>query len=300
MSSKFTEFERQALEARRRGNHVEVEQGSPREGKAPVVSLREFTETVQSPPPGPAPMPLPDVPGEMPQMPQAPQVSSVAAAPASDTTLEQMKDAMFGKVQSENEETEPEEVEEPEDDDATDPLRELRAKHCPRCGWLVDDVEFAEPTDEDKLEFVESVLASRRFEKEVSRLGGKVRMRFRTVTVPEEDAITEHLNGKIAGGLIQNSEEWTLEYQRARLVCMLSEVILGGEHKKYPMLKESLHADEKELVAGLSRLVRELPAEWPTSVYGMAVQCMKEMDDTYTHLMSRAYDPNFWKGQTDK
>jgi hypothetical protein len=290
---KFTEFEKKALEARRSGNQVEVEQRDKAEGKAPVVSLREFAEAPEVPPAAPAP--LPPQAEEAPsadENPSAAPAPAVAAPPEDGEAIESLKKSLFGdeKPITPAEETEEEApVSEPED--------LFARKDCPRCGWVIDNHSIHEPTEDDVLEFMESVLGGRRFEKEVSLLNGKITIRFRTVTVEEEDAITSYLNEKMDDKDIQNTSEWTMSYNRARLVCMLKEMRLGEGIKKFPPIKD-MACDKETTAKALTRLVDEVPRDWPAAIYGLITQAMLQMDGTYQTLMARAYDPDFWEGRT--
>lgn len=284
---KFTEMERKAMEAKRQGKQVAVDQQKAGEGP-PVVTLREFTEGASGEQPPAAPGPLPPPPeapaGYVPpvnhQVTSQPQQGQIPEA-----DLEALKNSTFGAPEPEAEE-EPAEAEEKED--------LFKQTQCPRCGWVLENQSLHEPTDEDKLEFVESVLGSRRFTREVTFLGGRLKVRYRTVLVPEEDAISEHLNELMEKKTIQNEAEWSLAYHRARLVVMLQELELRGETKKYPYLKEYTGDSLKEK---LRKALEEVPKAWPLTIHGLLVQGMEVVNGIYQVLMSRAYDPNFWEGQ---
>lgn len=61
------------------------------------------------------------------------------------------------------------------------------SKQCPHCGWDTSKKEVVEITDDDKFDFVQSVLGGQRFKKVYHLFGGKLRIVFRTLTTVESD-----------------------------------------------------------------------------------------------------------------
>lgn len=65
-----------------------------------------------------------------------------------------------------------------------------KAEHsviCPHCGWDTRKKELTEVTDDDKANFVQSLLGGLRFKKTYSLFGGKLRIVYRTLTTYESD-----------------------------------------------------------------------------------------------------------------
>lgn len=275
MPEKYTEFEKQAMEKRRQGKEVRADVQETESGP-PVVTLKEFVNRPDIPPPAPSPSPPPQ--------------PSPSVRPTEAQDVERMKDALFGQA-----ETEEEQEEEPTEQEVEENL--LAPSICPHCGWDTKNENVREPSDEDRLEFIESVLGERRFRKAVPLVGGNIVATFRTVTVPEEDAITEILNQDLASKEIQNTTEWTLVYNRARLVVMLERLKLGERERTFPTAEEQ---NEDGLPETIRRLMHELPATWPISIFGLLVQGMIEVNEVYNVLMARAYDSNFWTGRADE
>lgn len=303
--AKHTKMEQEALDMQRRGERVVVDKKEQAEGP-PIVSLREFTET-RTPEPAPGPLP-PVAEGEQPLPPPPPEAevgtlpaSPVSALPTSQMTedVEAMNASLFGTVDAEAATEESEEK----------PKGLFEQTQCQRCGWVLENQALEEPSDEDKLEFIESILGSRRFVKQVPILGGRLKVTFRTVLVPEEDAITTYLNEQMDGKTVQNEAEWVLAYSRARLVVMLQELDIAGKSKSYETLAERVDRFDNakkeklnkthgaDLVEAIREALIEVPAGWPLSIHGLLVQGMATMTEIYSVLMSRAYDPNFWEGQ---
>lgn len=299
---KFTEFEKQAMEAKRQGKRISVDEKDAGEGP-PVVSLTEFAGSDVPPPaPGPASPDSaePAEPAE-PIEPTPPVIQSEpsqASQEASEAEMEQMKAAVFGKVEGSTDQQKKKEDEEGEEQ-SDESERLFEQKQCPRCGWVLENQALNEPTAEDKLEFMESILGNRRFVRRIEFLGGRLKATYRTVLVKEEDAITEYLNSQMDRKTIQNEGEWAVAYHRCRLVTMLQELELGGEVKKYDTIV-TWAENEDNLVGGLKKALDKVPAGWPLSIHGLLVQGMTAVDEIYNVLMSRAYDPNFWEGQTEE
>ena len=291
MSEKFTKMEREAMEAKRRGNQVEVNKQEVTDAP-PVVTLREFTaDTRETPEAAPGPLPPPPVSATTAAEPVVPE--SIAApqgdSAVSEADIEALKNSAFGTPEAEL-------PAEPDEDPV--PVAEHKSMFsrtdCPRCGWNLDNDEVEMPTEEDKLEFMESILGDRRFCREVSLLGGRVCPTYRTVLVAEEDAITAHLNELMDRKTVQNEAEWSLAYCRARLVTMLKSVSIEGTRKKYKEISEHAGATPLEK---LRVALEEVPKGWTLAVHGLLVQGMEATNAVYKALMSRAYDPNFWEGQ---
>ena len=92
------------------------------------------------------------------------------------------------------------------------------AARCSHCGWAVDKIDNASPTKEDKLQFVASVLAQKRFVKSYDLLGGALTVEFRTLTSDENDLIVKQLvadwnKSRISGPA--HSVQQALNYQQA-------------------------------------------------------------------------------------
>jgi hypothetical protein len=59
--------------------------------------------------------------------------------------------------------------------------------NCPHCGWDVNKSELVEIAENDKFDFVQSILGGKRFKKVYEIFGGALRITFRTLTTAESD-----------------------------------------------------------------------------------------------------------------
>jgi len=285
-SSKFTKMEREALEAQRQGKRITAEQQEVPDGP-PVVTLKEFAEKAMPVPPGaPAATLAPS--------PEKPMNSQDQVSPAD---LESLKKSVFDPPSAPDAST-PAETDAPIEGDSEDASDAgVGPDSCPRCGWDLSKDVLDEPTEADKLEFVESLLGSRRFMRPVNFIGGKIEATYRTVTVEEEDAINDYINGKIDRESIRNPEDWQLWYTRCRLVMMLDTLTLGTSRKKFKEVNAANFPPVESIKDDipLQRALREVPTKWPVTIHAMLIQGMITVDNIYSILMSRINDPNFWE-----
>lgn len=64
---------------------------------------------------------------------------------------------------------------------------------CPHCGWDASKGELTEVTEQDKTDFVQSIIGGIRFKKVYSLYGGRLKITFRTLTTAESDMAYKQL-----------------------------------------------------------------------------------------------------------
>jgi hypothetical protein len=64
---------------------------------------------------------------------------------------------------------------------------------CPHCGWDTTKTELTEVSDDDKMDFVQSILGGIRFKKSYAVFGGKITIVFRSLTTAESDMAYKQL-----------------------------------------------------------------------------------------------------------
>lgn len=81
------------------------------------------------------------------------------------------------------------------------PAKELStaAHHCPQCGWDVHNADTAAVSEEDKLRYVTAVVSGKRFYKDYSLFGGRLRVTFRTLLTREEREIRDQIYRDMLG-----------------------------------------------------------------------------------------------------
>lgn len=79
--------------------------------------------------------------------------------------------------------------------------------HCQHCGWERTRPDPEEPTDTEKLAFVDAVVFNRHFTRTYSLLGGRIQVTFRTLTASEADlAFTQAAHDANAGNILHPGE----------------------------------------------------------------------------------------------
>jgi hypothetical protein len=272
----LTPMEQQLLDARRAGKDVAVDSKVLPGGKK-VVSLREIMQPSELPIP-----PALQVAGQVFDRPAEPQPD---VAPSNVIDPEKLKDMLFGQ-EPVSQPAEP--TQQPEPDLLTEPIyHEPVQAICKRCGWDQRKELALEPTEADKLAFLESVLGGGRFVRDVPLMGGKLVVRFQTLLVEEEDAIMRYLRGQLEAGKVMNNDEWGLAYLRARLLGSIAQVISADRVKPYGGL---VVQDE------IGKQIEGLFAKLPMPVHGILYQALSTFDELVRALTSRANDQNFWRG----
>ncbi len=104
---------------------------------------------------------------------------------------------------------------------------EQLSPECPHCGWDRNVPDIAEPTVGEKQGFVHSVLGQKAFTQEYVLLGGKLRLRFRTLTVKECDAIYSQVQTEVSRGEVAQVDYFE-QVNRYRLFLQMTKLD-GGE-----------------------------------------------------------------------
>lgn len=284
--SKYTELEEQALKAAREGKKLSVTQSATEDGKPPVVTLAELAagSTVNSP----------KDPDETDIMPRPGTVMGgekfeKSDEPAASSEIDDLKRAVFGP--EEKEETPAAETAADNDEAAST----SRTVICQRCGWNTDHTPREVPTDEDKVEFIQSVLGERRFEKKMSFLDSKVEIMYQLPSVEEEDNLYRQLNKMVESGEIKTQAENTLLLTKCRLGMSVVEVTLDGKTRTYKKPEDMVDAS-----FDFRCLAKDMSGKWPTSLQAMASEGLRRVDEVYMTLVARAYDPDFWGGLSEE
>jgi hypothetical protein len=176
---------------------------------------------------------------------------------------------------------------EPIEIELTKPVDDSKDYFCRHCGWdRREDVKY-EPSEGDKEEFVRAVLGSRGFEKLVTRLGGKVSMRFITPSVSEEDRILAQLKKDADADLLGTPEAWWSHLRRYRAAVMLQSISGDGFNRTF---KPSTDYETIKEVSD-SRF-----GGVPAHLLSLTLQGLQEVDSVYSQMVWRADQPDFWDG----
>lgn len=95
-------------------------------------------------------------------------------------------------------------------------------KECPHCGWDMSLPVIAEPTYDEKMGFLHSVLGQKTFTHQYDMFGGKVVVRFRTLTTKEMDVVYNQVFLERDDGIITTIQDYWEKVNRYRLYLQLT------------------------------------------------------------------------------
>lgn len=99
--------------------------------------------------------------------------------------------------------------------------------HCSRCQWPVNSPFNVVATDQDKQQFLISILSGESYQKQYDLLGGTVRLRLRSLSIPEVTAINLQLGYMVRAGIISGNLEYGLHNMLFRTVLGVAELKAG-------------------------------------------------------------------------
>lgn len=99
--------------------------------------------------------------------------------------------------------------------------------HCARCQWPVSLPFNVVATEQDKQQFLISILSGESYQKQYDLLGGTVRLRLRSLSIPEVTAINMQLGYMVRAGVISGNLEYGLHNMLFRMVLGIDELKAG-------------------------------------------------------------------------
>lgn len=97
-----------------------------------------------------------------------------------------------------------------------------RIQTCPHCSWDMSLPVIAEPTYDEKMGFLHSVLGQKTFVHQYEIFGGNVVVRFRTLTTKEMDTIYRQVFSEREGGEITTIQDYWEKVNRYKLYLQLT------------------------------------------------------------------------------
>jgi len=153
---------------------------------------------------------------------------------------------------------------------------------CPRCGFSLKEKYEVEPTRDDIEEFLKCVLAGTVYTKEFSLFGGKLKVKLRTRTGAEEDAIKKAIVEFFKESQGASETEVLGEIQKYTLAASLC----AYNGKEYPSIStETFKAAATERISTI-----------PAQIQGFLRTTLQQFNVLTDRLTARAQDPNFWTG----
>lgn len=177
-------------------------------------------------------------------------------------------------------------------------------KSCPCCGWDItkDPVEI---TEEDKANWLRSVIGSEAFHKTFKLYGGKLSVTFRSRTMDDNNLVSEQLvldsqNNKFLSDVPVVSAG--LHQGRARRLSMAcSFVQLSPNSFKAPPLNSQealkLYSDKVGKQANLVGSAHDvLFGKWPETLYSAVFSQYLKFESVCHRLMESSISSDFWEG----
>jgi len=99
---------------------------------------------------------------------------------------------------------------------------------CPRCGWDMQSKFDVDITDEDKVDFLATLLGGSRFSRDYELAGGKMIVRLRSMLADENFLVQRQLLLDQNDGEILTEAEWFMRMGEYRMACSLASVTDGN------------------------------------------------------------------------
>lgn len=177
------------------------------------------------------------------------------------------------------------------------PVTAVTVTKCNHCGWNSDIVDNIKPTSIDKQNFVATILSQKRFTKEYSLLGDKVKVIFRTLTVNENDAVLKQLmkdwnDGKISGPAHSIAE--ATKYQMVLSLFSIDTAVGAITLPEFNDYDQLMGEGEVTIVPSVVSYIydKALPTESVRRIVGKAYGSFM---DTVSKLEVMAETPDFWQ-----
>lgn len=89
--------------------------------------------------------------------------------------------------------------------------------------------EAAEPTIEERQDFIRCMLGNKPYRKNFELFGGAIKLTMADLTPKEMDTLFNQLAAEQKDGMIQTVDDWNTEFDRYRLVWTTAELTWGAE-----------------------------------------------------------------------
>ena len=193
----------------------------------------------------------------------------------------------------------------PAPEPSREPLQQFSLiDNCPHCGWDLKKSDLTEVSEEDKYDFVQSILGAIRFKKAYDMFNGQWKVTFRALTSKESDLAFRQIvidgqtdfNGRALGG----TDFYWRNLQAYRMAMSLESIHSETYGTlEIPMLADAQIEDftgkdlQSKLVPFLNHVLDTyLPLESTRAVIGHAYYEFQALCDK---LQVMAEQPNFWK-----
>lgn len=148
----------------------------------------------------------------------------------------------------------------------------------------------AMPTDEDKQNFLRSVLGNKRYTKTYELFGGAIGVTMVELTPAEEDTVFSVLAGAQAEKKIVTEDDWTLGFERLRMAYSVTNIRYGSGleadiYKRNPDSADNIPWD------GIERYVKQFKG---ATVFRAVMQASRLFRTQLEIMLEASLSPDFW------
>jgi hypothetical protein len=173
---------------------------------------------------------------------------------------------------------------------------------CPRCGWDMQQKFDVDITDDDKVDFLATMLGGSRFSRDYQLAGGKMVVRLRSMLADENFLVQRQLLLDQNDGEILTEAEWFIRMGDYRMACSLESITdsSGKVIMANPTLQDlqfTPPADkptQTALVLALKQVNSKALAHEVTR--RLVLVHLRKFQRLIEALEAMALDPSFWNG----
>lgn len=167
---------------------------------------------------------------------------------------------------------------------------------CPRCGWDMRVKFDIEVSEEDKADFMATLLGNTRFRKTYELMGGHFNVTFRSLHADENLAIHRQLLEDEKAGTLVDQADWFSRLFEYRLACSLMR-ITDKKGKALQISDELSALTGDETGTPMIKLWRQLKEALKQEVTMRLVgnKC-REFQRLFEALEAMTLEPSFWVG----
>jgi hypothetical protein len=173
---------------------------------------------------------------------------------------------------------------------------------CPRCGWDMQQKFDVDITDNDKVDFLATMLGGSRFSRDYELAGGKMVVRLRSMLADENFLVQRQLLLDQNAGEILTEAEWFIRMGDYRMACSLESITdsSGKVIVANPALQDlqfTPPADkptQTALVLALKQVNSKALAHEVTR--RLVLVHLRKFQRLIEALEAMALDPSFWNG----
>ncbi len=150
--------------------------------------------------------------------------------------------------------------------------------------------EAAEPTIEERQEFIRCTLGNKPYTKAFELFGGAVKLKMVDLTPADTDVLFSQLADDQRSGVIQTVDDWNTELDRYRMFWMTQQLVCGEETTQ--PYKEAVESGAKKRRGALNAFLLRFSG---TVQYRAVLHATRIFQRHLDKLVEGALDSDFWE-----